>query len=133
MTKVYVAGKWSDKDIIRKYIDALKLLVQVTYDWTRSNEYKSGGSCEEKSMFAYLDAEGVKNADILIVILTDPHYEYRGTCTEMGIAIGLDKPVVLICPFEYADIQTNIFYWHKNVIHVSSFEECLKILDCVVF
>jgi nucleoside 2-deoxyribosyltransferase len=69
------------------------------------------------------DINGVVNADVLVVSMEHIDYEYRGTWTEVGCALGLGKPVIIFSPNADKNKNAlNIFYWHKLVTHVNDWE-----------
>jgi nucleoside 2-deoxyribosyltransferase len=133
--KIYLAGKWSDK---KENKDKMNLLIDdghtITHDWT-NNEITTRNH-EELQKYAILDINGVMNADVLIAVMDDPEYAYRGTFTEIGAALGNNKPVIIISKcLNEMDIHhyasTNCFYHHSLIKYVSCFEnvfELLKIL-----
>jgi nucleoside 2-deoxyribosyltransferase len=126
--KIYVAGKWSDKKIIQSAMDCFKLLGhQITYDWTQ-NETQTRSS-EELSKFAYLDMKGVMDADLLIAIMNDEKYEYRGTFTEIGGAIATGKKIFIYCPKDNYYCCTNCFFHHPNIKHYQLWNDLLIDLE----
>lgn len=141
--KVYVAGKWSDSESVSKIISELKSMgIEITFDWPT---YKNEMNEDEKHVGDYevvndkqveqalkcrsvlgndadLDVQGVLNANVVIAVMNDPHYAYRGTFTEIGIALGSKKEIIIINENETAYCMTNCFYWHPTIQHVKSFE-----------
>ena len=121
--RIYIAGKWSDKDTIKKYMNQLqKVGHTITHDWT---SYESNVE-NKKSDMAFKDVQGVAFADVLIVVMTDPKYQYRGSFTELGVALGLLKDVYIICSDDNSDCKTNVFFHHPSIVHVKSWDECLS-------
>ncbi len=120
--KIYVSGKFDDKKIISDLINTIKdtTLHRITHDWTA--KVNDSGSPS-------IDVEGVQNADLLLILITDDWYEYRSTSTELGIALGLGKQIILIDPFELSGFRTNMFTRHHNVQHVRTTDEALQILS----
>lgn len=124
MSRVYITGKWSDKDTIREYMNQLeKLGHTITHDWTTS--YESNAE-NKKSDIAFNGVQGVAFAEVVIVVLTDPKYSYRGSFTELGVALGLLKDVYVICHDKNSDCRTNVFFHHPSIVHVESWGECLS-------
>ena len=126
--KIFVSGKWSDKKLIKeKMIYLIKLGHKITHDWTifwtnkRNIENK-----EDLKEAAVLDINGVKECDIHIIIISDPDYIYRGTFTELGCSLALNKKILIYCPYEKAFCMSNPFYFHPNVIHFSDWIELIK-------
>ncbi len=118
--KFYVAGKFTDAARIRWYMDRIEELGHtITEDWTPnykktvapdfavSNSYMS--NCALKDMI------GVKTADVLLAIMDDPSYEYKGTWTEIGMAIGAGKNVAIFHPMAYGESeQTKNVFFHLH-------------------
>jgi nucleoside 2-deoxyribosyltransferase len=127
--KIYVAGKWGDRENISKYIqDIQKHGFEISYDWTK-NEIQECRTHEEMSFFAEKDMNGVKTSDVVVLLITDKEYAYRGTFTEMGGALALNKTIFIVDPFENAVCHSNIFYWHPLIYHVKSWKDLLEELD----
>lgn len=122
MRVVYLAGKFLDQRI-PGYIRELCLLtdIKVTHNWTLEKDKSQRDA-------ASFDIEGVSQCDIFVAIMDDMTYDYRGTFTELGAALALEKPILVVKgPFEqYA--RTNCFFLHPLVTHVDSFEVVLKLL-----
>ena len=112
--KVYVAGKWTDKDRIHGYMEQLKSMgMQITHDWTvfESNSNNS------KADMAEHDINGVINADWVVFIMDDPSYPYRGSFTELGAALALHKKVFILGPMT-GDYSGNVFFHHPEILHM---------------
>lgn len=124
--KIYVAGKWGDRENISKYIqDIQNHGFEISYDWTK-NEIQECRTREEMSFFAEKDMNGVKTSNVVVILITDKDYAYRGTFTEMGGALALNKTIFIVNPFEKAECHSNIFYWHPLIYHVNSWEKLLE-------
>ena len=145
---VYVAGKWGDSEKISKKIRELeKLGISITLNWTKCKEENCN---KEQQLIAddtlynepfdnkelnpvkhrkelQRDAEeeinAVRDANYIIAIMDDPEYTYRGTFTEVGASLGLNKTVFIYNPNEQSRCMTNCFYWHKNCRHYKDWEE----------
>lgn len=146
--KFYLAGKCSEKETIRRIIAELEAMGHsVTHDWTqrvqvpgeidphRGREYVPD---EEEPTWllgrsAELDIEGIREADFAIFLMTDPEYAYRGTFTELGCALGLQKPCLILCPFVKGYCQSNCFYYHPAITHVSSEQEMREWVNSLAF
>ena len=63
--------------------------------------------------------------------MDDADYSYRGTYTEIGCALGIGKPLHIVCPFEEGNtyLQTNVFYWHQDITHHKSWAEFLEFMQ----
>lgn len=84
-----------------------------TYDWTAHGSVQCEGP-ERLTEVAELELQGVKDADIVIVLLPGG----RGTHCELGIANALNKKVFLWAETDEMFLQndrTCAFYWNSNV------------------
>lgn len=127
--KIYVAGKWHDKASIRGIMGQLeKLGHQITHDWTK-NEIETR-TPEALRYYATLDLAGVDKADILVVIMTDKEYSYRGTFTEIGFAIGKCKPVYLYCDLDPKNPShhcfDNVFFHYPTIRHYTKLDDLMS-------
>lgn len=141
--KVYVAGKWSDSKNVATVISELeKMGIEITFNWPKfkdklSEEEKSVGEYENisdervkrakkcvKSLGrdADLDIQGVLDSNLVIAVMNDPHYAYRGTFTEIGAALGSKKEIYIINENDESDAMTNCFYWHPSIKHFRNFD-----------
>lgn len=117
MKSVYVATSLLNaeqaKSIISKFHSNN---VRVTHDWT-----KHGQVFDEKSLIECGIAElnGVKEADLLFMM----HPARSGSHVELGIALGCNKPVVLVYN-PGAELKT--FYFVPNVFRFLSIEEAFS-------
>ena len=148
--KIYVAGKWGNSDEMRA-INAIQALLvahghTITHDWTRVEGDKvtadtmvSDARREFRARCATLDVDGVVAADALVVLMTDCTYPYRGTFTEIGVALGLKKRILLIAPRELRIGEgvkppalfaaTNCFFEHPSIEHVDTVEDVICALN----
>jgi nucleoside 2-deoxyribosyltransferase len=114
--KIYVAGKWSHKDFITEQMKLLQEMgYQITHNWTKNESITR--SPEELSKFAELDVNGVLHADVVLVYMTDKDYPYRGTFTEIGVALGSNKQILIVCPDKDSYCRTNCFFYHPHIKH----------------
>lgn len=125
--KLYIAGKWDDKEIIREHMNQMESFgYQITHDWTKNESLTR--NIDDLSNFAKLDIDGVINADIVLVIMTDKTYTYRGTFTELGASIATGKKIVIYCPDKDSYCCTNCFFHHPNIQHFEQWDEVLKFM-----
>jgi hypothetical protein len=90
MSKIYVAGKWQEKDNVRQIMSLLKNLGHtITYDWTQHNDGDNSYDC------AIADLNGVCASDYILV-LADKLLPYRGVYVEIGAALAFCKEVYVI-------------------------------------
>jgi nucleoside 2-deoxyribosyltransferase len=124
--KLYVAGCFARAEDINLYIRMLKHSgYEITHDWTKveiSEDYK-----EKRATYAIFDVEGVRDADTLVIIITEKDYPYMGTSTELGVALGLNKRVVIydMCP-DSRFMKEHLFIHHPNVKIVTTWRELLQ-------
>lgn len=130
---VYVAGKWSTKDVIKQRMNELEAMgFKVTHDWTT---YESDKNNSRQDM-ADKDIQGVTTADMYVGILDDPSYPYRGSFTELGAALATQRlrpeyRIYVICPFHKnppstRNCTTNCFFHASGITHLTSWDELLN-------
>lgn len=126
MTKLrtfYLAGKFHDKlklnTIIQRITNECNLV--CTFNWTIIDDEKT-----HILDIVTHEITGVQTADVLIVIMDDPEYDYRGTYCEVGCALGLDKPILLFNPCDLSYATTNIFYFHPNIKHFNNLDDIIQ-------
>ncbi len=124
--KFYIASKLENHEQVKKLAYILKQNKwEHTFDWTVHNSIKEV-DFETIKVVGQHEFEGVKNADIVIVLTP----QGRGTHVELGMAIALNK-IVYIChhddTFFKCDDNTSTFYWLPNVKHfVGNIEDLAK-------
>ncbi len=114
----------------------------ITCDWTSASGL-------EISEMATRDVAGVKRAQgrrspsappvvtirqVLVALMTLDNYEYKGTFTEIGIALGADIPVVIISPFTKsteAICARNIYFHHPSIERYPTVAKFIETLQCV--
>lgn len=110
--RVYVAGNWNKRKEIREMMDRLEDMGHsITHDWTSYEQTYSDEHARNKDC-ALRDVGGVVEADLVIALLTEPDYAYRGTSSELGAALacralrGEQKPAIWIVAPAYPDGPT---------------------------
>lgn len=135
--KVYVAGAFDNKHRINEIQNLLKTKgYEITHDWTLSKEnLVQEGYKEQRRLDAINDLQGVLHADIVVCVFENPTYSYRGTCVEMGIALGLRKDIIaLFLPWisssmdESSTYRRNPFLYLDQVRRVEGMEEFVRII-----
>lgn len=129
--KLYVAGKFADGSYVNKHIEKLEALgYTITHNWTKVEDSKEH-TTDELAKYAAADIDGVVAADYLIVIITDPTYPYRGSCSELGAALALKKKVFVLydLPKESTGYYSNIFAKHALVSNFSSMSDLIAALE----
>ena len=90
--RLYVAGKFEDHDECRMIMDRLEEQGHIiTCDWT-NHEYSDKAY---PTKYCQDDIKGVQDCDCLIFNAFNER-KYSGALVEMGIALGLDKPVLIL-------------------------------------
>ena len=93
--KIYVAGKWEDRDQVRLVHQELRRLGhEITVDWT-DHDYPTDDIESILESYTLDDIWGVKEADLFIALMT-VNYLYKGAWVEMGVALGKGIPVLVI-------------------------------------
>jgi len=90
--KFYVAGKWEEREAIRRLQNELRNLGhEITKDWTVDEEDAPGYPV----INVVEDVRGAKVADAYVGLFVNSH-NYRGALVEMGVALGNRKRVYII-------------------------------------
>ena len=119
--KFFVSGKVGCENDARS---AMRLLRnsghEITLDWTTIENLKPYDTNVTASQEAAIkETNGVKNADILVIIA---HDNGVGMYVELGIAIGARIPVRVITSGE----SLSVFFHHPLVKRVKSIEEVIE-------
>lgn len=124
--KLFVAGAFKHRKTIHdKYVVLLRELgFQITFDWTVDRGRQLPG-ISYNEMMARLDTMGVNAADLMVVIMDDTEYNYRGTWVEIGMAIARNMPVLVYFKDEIGD---KIYLEHPRVRIFREFDALLKLL-----
>jgi nucleoside 2-deoxyribosyltransferase len=126
--KYYIASRLENAATVRKLATRLNAEGWVqTYDWTQHGSVE-GESVERISEVAQAEIQGVKDAELVIVLLPGG----RGTHVELGAAIALGKPVFLYAERErhfYQDGRICAFYKHPGVFKVDDFIKDIMIAE----
>jgi hypothetical protein len=105
--KIYLAGKFNEANNIRLVANMLPSSVTISapwYDFEQADAAVRGA--EETFIVGKKELDGVVTADYYVGIINDSEYPYKGTLTEMGIALGwyhahgldLGNRVIIITP-----------------------------------
>jgi hypothetical protein len=149
--KVYVAGAFDNKNVIRLIMQMLVKTCHctITHDWTAPRapieETPGGSPLQQLQRIEWgkdgaNDLKGVRDADFLVVIYDDLTYSYRGTCTELGAALGLGKPVIVLHLRDLTEGQDqgatylrNPFLWAKDerIEHVYRSDQLANAVDAL--
>ena len=112
--KFYIASSLKNCDQVRELSCILKNAGwEHTYDWTLHCQEKETDLAALKAI-GEQEYEGVKRADVVIILTP----QGRGTHTEFGMAIALNK-IVYLCHHDdtyfKCDDNTTTFYWLSQV------------------
>lgn len=112
--KFYIASSLKNHEQVHKLSSILiKAGWLHTYDWTSEISTKVADT-EILKRIGENEYKGVKEADIVIVLSP----QGKGTHTELGIAIGLNKKIYLCHSDDRSfkcDDNTSTFYWLPQV------------------
>ena len=145
MLKIYVAGKWKERKQVMKIMEMFEARGHlITCDWTKHTlpeNIELDRAHKEKSFvkdydwaqnghktYAQEDLEGVRNCEVLVAYMPDPEILYKGAWIEIGIALGLDKKVIII-----GKDVTTVFLSLPNITVVSYKEEAISIINSLQF
>ncbi len=102
---IYVAGKFEDRKEIKKIMKRIESKGnKITWDWT--DEVPTDKITVMKT-HAINDLQGVIDCDTFILIALKDN-SYRGSLTELGMALALDKTVWVVGHAVDNDIFINI-------------------------
>ncbi|MBI4029150.1 MAG: nucleoside 2-deoxyribosyltransferase [Candidatus Blackburnbacteria bacterium] len=113
MVSVYLSSRYKDYRYLQKIREVLnKEGIDVTSQWIYGGQ-EATAKCgdQEKCRYANQDLTDLYAADVL-VIWSLPKNFGKGTGgrhVELGIALALDKPIILVGKRE------NIFHWLKQI------------------
>lgn len=112
MKKFYVASGFKNKQAVRSVSKCLKEKGFIqTYDWTANNR---ASEIKELKRIGLLEKKAVMDADFLIVLLPAG----KGSHIELGIALGLEKPVYLYSPNDEVNHpDTTSTFYHLDNVH----------------
>lgn len=133
--KIYLAGKWTEKELFKKYMNDIEHIGHtITHDWT---SFEADLNNSKKSMADH-DIKGVMTADAYISYMNDVDYSYRGTFTELGVALAIQRTnphykIYVVCPSYFDDKKayciTNCFFHSSGIIHIPNWDTMMAILD----
>lgn len=113
--KFYIASSLKNYQKVRELARLLKNAGwEHTYDWTLYCPEKEI-DLETLKSIGEKEYEGIKQADVVIILTP----QGRGTHTELGIAIALNKKIYLCHQddtYFKCDDNTSTFYWLAQVI-----------------
>lgn len=114
--KLYVAGSFLEKNIVNAIERRLaKEGFGITSTWIRHAGTENPVELEEQAL---IDARGISIADALVVVLPGRY----STASEIGLAIGFKKPVVLLGKKD----DRNLFFYHPLVTAYPDIESLIE-------
>ena len=111
--KYYIASGLENADVVKRISRVLQTAGHChTYDWTGHGSVQSAGEDRIKEV-ARNEFIGVRSADVVIVVLPGG----RGTHVELGMAIALDKDIIICAAPEdlYEQERICAFYLDQRV------------------
>jgi len=117
MTTIYVGGSSQDLLRVKAVMTTLRIHGhKITHNWTTRFDEPT----KDYVSFALEDIEGIRRAQKVLLIFQQP-LEYRGTHSELGMAIILDKPILILGKEADKNIfsrlpQVTIYYNLNDVI-----------------
>ena len=116
MYKVYVGSSLHNAAQVREVYGLLKQHdIHITYDWTTHGQVHTE---EELRRYGIEECRGVYDCDVFLML----HPARLGTHVELGIALALNKKVVMVCA---ADVEQKTFYYLPNVERHSNVDEAV--------
>lgn len=113
--RIYLAGKWEEHLTIKGYADQLRALGHsITCPWFELHV----GPDVDLVQGSIDDYNGVKAAD-MVVFVFEKELPYSGAMSELGIALALEKTIIVIG----SGGNRNIFVHHPAVHHVKDWQE----------
>lgn len=127
--RVYLAGPMQMRPQLRGCRDYLELAnISITSRWldTEVSDHNQI-TAEERRKWSQQDFEDIAMADIVVVwsILAWFNKGTGGRHVELGYAIGVGKPIILV------GLRENLFHWHPRVLLIPNELELLKKLITV--
>ncbi len=116
--RIYVAGRWKEKDRIREVQRMLRLDNHtITFDWTEMGDTDDPDELQRNAM---IDLEGVRSAEAVVVL---PAIGGKGMWVEMGAALALRIPIFVV-----GTMKRGVFEYHPLVTSLISLDQLLTAL-----
>ncbi|MFD2922187.1 nucleoside 2-deoxyribosyltransferase [Halobacillus naozhouensis] len=120
--KFYIASSFKNIDKVRYVSEQLKAQGYVhTYDWT---QHEKASTLEDLKQIGQQEMNAVAESDFIVVLLPAG----KGSHIELGIALGLNKKVILYSP----NNEINNFTTTSTFYHLSEVEKFIGSLDGLV-
>jgi nucleoside 2-deoxyribosyltransferase len=129
--RIYIATKFENVqgfNVAREWLE--KLGHSITHDWT-TEQFLPGESHSTPRVVAIAEADfkGVADCDALLFLA---YPKMAGAFSELGIALGLNKPIFVVDAFKEGN-PPNIFYSMPDVEHYNSLAEAVAAIDAYHF
>jgi hypothetical protein len=123
--KWYVASSSKNFEEVKAARAILKLYYQIiTHEWDKINESDLIKKCNVCVVNGAKDTNGVKDCDIFLLL---NHPAACGALSELGMALALDKQVVVYDAFT-SGYPDNIFFYDKRIIFIESLDDIISVL-----
>ena len=120
--KIYVAAKYEDREFVRELYRTLESKGHtITCDWTNHDMYPEDVPEIKKGSYALDDIVGVQECDVLIAVFLWKRHQ-RGALIELGAALGLNKPVLIIGHHE----SSSTLLQHPMITRFSHVDDALE-------
>ena len=126
--KIYIAAPWIHREDMPNVAKKLEDKGHtITKKWWEVKEAKEGsGKDYELRTQAEDDVRGVRNADLVLVINSA---KSEGKALEQGVAIALDKPIVIVG--KRGEHSKNVFHYLPIYKWVDDLEGALNVIDTI--
>ena len=122
--KIYVASKYQERNFIKWLMRLLREAGhEITVDWTDHDLYPADSPLEKMAEFASVDVAGVQECEVFIGVFLVKHH-HQGSLVEFGIALGGDKPCLILGNAE----DDCIFMNHRLVVRAKDINELISTL-----
>ncbi|WP_010097971.1 nucleoside 2-deoxyribosyltransferase [Ornithinibacillus scapharcae] len=109
--KFYIASGLENKENVQYVRDRLLEAGHIhTYDWTKNNRATTE---EELRAIGTAERDAVLESDVVIVLLPGG----KGTHTELGMAIGLEKKIYIYASEKLDPKAATTFYYLDGIKH----------------
>lgn len=128
--KVYLAGKFGDKDgpMAAKRDQIRAAGIVITHDWM-TYERPGPRTPDVLGDYAFKDIQAVKDAHVVVFVMDDPKYAYRGSFTELGAALALGKQIFMYTPEGDHHCKSNVFWNHPLIRHYTEWSKIIERLE----
>jgi len=124
--KFYIGSKLSNKKNVTELANYLLAKgLQVTYDWT-SIDIRNDNVDKIKPI-VHLQIAGIGEADVVIIMLPGG----RGTHVELGIAIGLKKPIILCCDDANSYFDSAYYSYNHIIKSTCEFDSVYELIKTI--